>query len=98
MTEAAIEFPELVTADLDVAEVQQLFDDVATCTRLLDVLVKSGALQHADPNPVALESARQRLLSGEVRALQLRYVHDGSEWRDTLVAVDGVFRLTRIRL
>lgn len=96
--EQPIEFPELTTAELNVEELSALFRDIVACTELLDVLVKGGAEQHADPNPVGLESARDRLVSGRVRGMQVRYLYEGAEWRDTLVGGEGRFRLTRIRL
>lgn len=96
--EQPIEFPELTTADLDIEALTALFRDIVACTELLDVLMKGGAEQHADPNPVGLETARELLVSGAVRGLQMRYLYEGSEWRDTLVGREGSFRLTRIRM
>lgn len=94
--EQPIEFPELTTADLDIDELSALFRDIVACTQLLDVLQKGGTEQHADPDPVGLEAAREALVGGSVRGLQIRYLYDGEEWRDTIIGMNGSFRLTRI--
>ena len=83
---------------LDEARCEALLSDYERVARVLDVLVKGAPTARADPRPVALRSAVEALRAGAVRGVQIRYLHEGGEWRDTwMPAQDGV-RVVRIRL
>ena len=43
------------------------------------------------------DDARDRLLNGSARAVQVRYCYDGFEWTDTILAANGGFRVVRCR-
>ncbi len=89
--------PELQDTLLDAATLGQLFGDLATHARVLDVLTKGGATERTDGKPIGLDQAQRSLLAGDVRAVQIRYLFDQVEWRDTLMRVPGGIRLVRIQ-
>jgi hypothetical protein len=89
--------PELTQAVLDQTTLDRLFDDIAGCTRLLDVTVKLSANRMVPQERVTLEEARALLDARAVRGVQLRYLYDGGEWWDTLIATPDGVRVVRIR-
>jgi len=90
--------PDLQEAALDADTLAALVRDLETQTRILDVIVKGGAVQRADTSPTTLSGSVAQLLNGQVRGVQVRYEHAGSEWRDTLMRRDGGVRLVRIQM
>jgi hypothetical protein len=46
---------------------------------------------------LSLEQARQLLLEGRARGIQIRYHYDGADWWDTLMRTPQGIRLVRIR-
>jgi hypothetical protein len=90
--------PQLQTAVLDAATLGQLFVDLQACAQVLDVLAKRGAEVRADEAPITLADAHRLLVQGAARGIQLRYLYDGAEWRDTLLAAGGAFRLCRMKM
>ncbi len=90
--------PELHQAVLDVATVEQLFADIAQCAQVIEVGCKHGSCRRVGGEQrQTLEQARDLLLHNQVRGVQIRYLFDGGLWWDTLLRVEGGFRLTRIR-
>lgn len=91
--------PDLHQSELDEATLRQLFDDVRTHTELLEVIPKHAATGYVpEIAAITLAEGLDLLLGGGVRALQLRYRHDGSTWWDTLMPTSpGVFRIVRIQ-
>lgn len=92
----SIPLPPMCDALLDLPTVEQLFSDLMACAEVQSVLEKNSPRQHAEPGSIPIETAQERLLSGQARAIQLRYRHQGQEWCDTLLAVPGGFRLVRL--
>lgn len=90
--------PTLQETVLDDARLDDLFADVAREAELLEIVFKGGAEAHApEPDPRApLAAARAALRDRTVFGVQLRYVHDGVEWWDTLMLVPGGTRLVRM--
>jgi hypothetical protein len=91
--------PDLHQSELDEATLRQLFEDVRTHTELMEVIPKYAATGYV-PEIAAITMAEglELLLSGGVRALQLRYRHDGTIWWDTLMPTPQVsFRIVRIQ-
>lgn len=91
--------PDLHQGLLDDATVDQLFRDLASFARILEIIPK-----FADRRPVedgasvlSLEEARSLLQSGAVRGVQVRYQHEGAQWWDTLMRTPQGVRLVRIR-
>jgi hypothetical protein len=89
--------PPLYEARLDAAGAARLLDDVERAARLLDVLVKTGPREHAGREPVTLEEARRIVAEGGAWGLQLRYLFEGEEWRDTLLRDGEGWRVFRMR-
>ena len=91
--------PDLHQADLDEATLRQLFDDVSAHTELMEVIPKHAASGYVpEIAAITLAEGLDLLLAGGVRALQLRYRHDGSIWWDTLMpTANGTFRIVRIQ-
>ena len=90
--------PPMWQAHLDATALGQLFADLGTAAEVLSVQGKVGAGRYASPEPLTLETARERLASGESAGVQLRYRYGGSEWADTLLRVAGGFRLVRCQV
>lgn len=98
MSDAAPSLPPLQQALLDAATLQALFSDLALCTRLLSVHVRApGAARGGQPDTCSLETARDGLLSGLLRSVQIRYAYENATWCDTLIAAPGGARIIRIR-
>jgi hypothetical protein len=89
--------PELQEALLDSPVLEQLFSDIETCTGIIEVIPKMAARACAPQTAISLAQGRQLLLSGRLRALQIRYSYAGSQWWDTLMCHDGRVRLVRIQ-
>jgi len=91
------DLPELQDATIDAAVVIALFDDIDQCAELREILVK-GAPQalSGQETPHTLESARDALLQGEIRAVQLRYTYENTPWCDTITVLPRGFHLIRM--
>lgn len=94
MTDA---LPPVHEAVLDGATLDALVADLQAHAELLDVMIKGAPSAYATFAPTELPAAVAALREGRVRALQLRYRHGGSEWRDTLVPGPSGVRLVRIQ-
>lgn len=92
------ELPQLQDALLDDAMVDDLFGDIAAAGELLEIVWKGSAERYAgDPDTAAsLAAARSALRDKRVFGVQLRYLHAGVEWWDTLMLVPGGTRLVRM--
>lgn len=91
-----IEFPDLHESILDEARLDALFNDIAMEAQVLSVLLKGGAEVLAEGGDVALSEALSMLKQGRVRAVQVRYVHRGKAWTDTLLRTANGYRVVRI--
>ncbi len=91
--------PDLHQSDLDETTLRQLFRDVADHTDLLEVIPKQAATGYVpEIGSITLAEGLDLLLGNGVRALQLRYRHDGVTWWDTLMPTPaGTFRIVRIQ-
>ncbi len=88
--------PDLQDAVLAEAEVDALFADLATHATVGEIVWKGGATDRAQGAAPSLQDAREALRSGAVRGVQIRYLHEGRRWWDTLMRVPGGVRLVRI--
>ena len=91
--------PDLHQSELDEATLRQLFEDVAAHTELLEVIPKHAATGYVpEIASITLAEGLDLVLTGGVRALQLRYRHGGTIWWDTLMPTPhGTFRIVRIQ-
>ncbi len=90
------ELPPMSEALLDERAVSALFDDIGALGELLDVQLKGGARSRASDAACDLSSAKDALLSGATRAVQLRYRHKDTVWWDTLLRQGQHIKLVRI--
>jgi hypothetical protein len=91
------ELPELHETVLDEATVDRLFTDIAELTRVIEVIPKASGRGYVGEQSITLQAARQMLRSRGCRAIQVRYVHDGAQWWDTLMPQPKGTRIVRIR-
>lgn len=91
--------PDLHQSELDEATLRQLFEDVRAHTELVEIIPKHAATAHvSEHSALTLDDGLALLLGGGVRALQLRYRHDGALWWDTLMPTPhGTYRIIRIQ-
>lgn len=92
-----IELPTLQDTLLDDATVDRLFADIAELTRVLEVIPKTAERGYVGTGCISIQQARAMLRSRNCRAIQLRYIHDGAQWWDTLMPRPGGTRIVRIR-
>lgn len=90
--------PVVHEALLDDATRDQLFFDVAHAAELVELRVKRlpGARVGEGAAAVSLEEARELLAAREIVGVQLRYVHGGRTWWDTLLSTPEGTRLVRV--
>ena len=82
---------------IDWDTVDRIFFDVGAAAKLVSAQVKRGAARFAEPGAVDLAAARDALFAGAA-GVQLRYLHGGVEWWDTLIPTgDGRVRIVRAR-
>lgn len=91
------ELPELHESILDEATVDQLFADIKALTRVVEVIPKTISRGYVQEGSISLDEGRQMLRNGCCRALQVRYLHDGALWWDTLITQPEGTRVVRIR-
>ena len=95
-----LKLPPLQQSALDPDTLAQLFVDLATCTEILEIIPKAMAQGYVPESSVlGLDEAKQMLLTGAVRGLQIRYRYEGCQWWDTLLPdpASGGFRIVRIQ-
>jgi hypothetical protein len=91
------ELPPLYQADLDQEAYEALLRDLANLDEL-EVSVKSAPRAFAPERAaVTLADARHALEAGEVRAIQVRYLHEAKVWVDTILRTPAGLRLVRIQ-
>ena len=91
------ELPELHESLLDEATVDQLFADIKALTQVVEVIPKTLSQGYVQEGSISLDEGRRMLRQGDCRALQVRYLHDGALWWDTLMALPNGTRVVRIR-
>jgi len=83
-------------ATLSHAQLHALIDDITQLCRVVAILPRSEGMIE----PIACDSpeaGKNMLLSGQIRALQIRYIFEGQEWWDTIISDGmGAFQVTRI--
>ena len=96
---SALRFPEMRDAVLSAEDIAALRNDLRAHAVVTSVMEKGAAQLRANSSQPAhdLEPSIERLLTGEVRAIQVRYAFDGHDWTDTLMRLSEGFRLVRCR-
>jgi hypothetical protein len=89
--------PTVSLADLDAEAFAALMQELSAFEREGDLTVKTAEHQLvATQDSSALAAARRALLSGQVRAVQVRYQHAGVLWVDTILKNANAFTLVRM--
>lgn len=88
--------PELQDAVLAPEQLAALLADYEAHVQIGEVILKGAATARAMTTNPSLQDANAALRSGAVRGVQIRYLHDGREWWDTLMATPQGVRLVRI--
>ncbi len=90
--------PELLQSGIDDATLRQLITDIGTHTKILEIIPKHAPGYVAEnPAPIQLDEAYHQLIDHTLRGLQLRYIHEGKTWWDTIMPQPGgLFRIVRI--
>lgn len=91
--------PDLLQSVLGPTDLDALFRDIGSLTRVLEIIPKHGPRDHVPDAPVSLslDEARTLLDSGAICGLQIRYVHDNTQWWDTLLRTPEGVRIVRIQ-
>jgi len=88
--------PEVFAGDLDGPLFEDYFADLEELADIHAVMLKDGPEDRAEAAHVSLDQARMLLVVGSVRGVQIRYLHEGIEWIDTLVRQPQSVRLVRM--
>lgn len=94
---STLNLPELQQAVVDHETLDRLFQDIAACTKVLEVIPKFNDRAYVPESSLDLNSGRDLFLNHRLRALQLRYLYQGTEWWDTLMHLPGQVKLVRIQ-
>lgn len=89
--------PLLVEGTIDPDILRRLFSDLESAAVILGVREKAGTDSLAAQDDISLDGALERLLTGAVRAVQVRYRFAGHDWADTIFALLAGFRVIRCR-
>ncbi len=90
-----LEWPEMRSTVVDDADVEGFFSELSLETRVIGVLIRGAAITVSDLP--TLREARDLLLSGRATGVQIRYVHLGAEWSDTIMRTGAGLRMVRVR-
>ena len=91
------DLPPMREAILGVAEIEALFADLSRFASNVQLIARRrNAGADGDHSP-RLAEACERLVSGDVRKMQVRYEWQDARWIDTFELQDGGIRLVRIQ-
>ena len=91
-----IDQPPLLQGEINQAQLDELFNDLASCAEIANVQVRGRSAALPD-STTSLASAQQLINSGEACSVQIRYRHNGVDWCDTLIAQPTGVRLIRMQ-
>jgi len=91
------DLPTLNESLLDRDTLSRLFRDIASCTQVLEVVVKHKPTDYVGSGRIGLEDACRLIEERAVRGVQVRYFYDGTQWWDTLMVLSPGVRLVRIQ-
>lgn len=97
MDDAKPPLPPLYESILDEPTLARLFEDLSTRATMLEIVARGPGQRRAAGAPLTLAEAQSAFASGELRALQLRYVFEGAQWWDTLTRAEAGVKLLRIQ-
>lgn len=92
---AAPQMPAMREGLLSRDDLMRLCEDIVDLTQVLSIQTRSGGNTNSDTADRSLSDSLMDLWEGRLQAVQIRYVHDGHEWTDTLLRVGSVVRVVR---
>lgn len=87
----------LVRKRLDANGVQQHLTLIKNTAQQVELRIKGGDVAYSEASADQLADLGRQLVDGTIVAVQLRYLHDGEEWCDTLMRAKKDYRLVRMR-
>lgn len=81
---------------LDPATLDQYFKDLAAHAEMISVQEKQSPTEYVHENSMDLSAAREKVMSGNARAVQIRYRYEELEWCDTLLCKSSGVKLIRM--
>jgi hypothetical protein len=96
--QTAAPLPDVYQGFLDRPGLSALIADLRALPGGVAVSVKSSERGYVDETlQFGLEAAFDALAAGQVRAVQLRYMHESTPWTDTVFRAGDGYRLVRMR-
>jgi hypothetical protein len=89
--------PIMVEGVMQEAMLRQYFTDLQTCATIMEILEKNLLATTSVSTANDLNTLLHKLLNGETRRAQIRYLYDGVHWTDTLLASRRGFKVVRCR-
>lgn len=89
--------PTLYEAQLDAAQVKDLFTDLEHGAQIHEVRTKHGGTTRSKLGAADLPSLSAQLWGSERQSLQIIYTHKGRTWIDTLMRTTEGVKLVRMR-
>lgn len=86
--------PEILQAEWDHDQLMALFSDLDAGAEVRHVQLRTESTDSS----VTLAEARAAFLSGQARAIQVRYEFEGELWSDTILPGDPTTKIIRSRL
>lgn len=81
---------------LDPETLEQYFNDLATYAQIISLQEKQSPDEYVRENTISLLEAHEKVISGSVRAIQIRYRFEQQEWCDTLIRQKSGVKLVRM--
>lgn len=89
--------PTLYEAQLDVAQVNDLFTDLEHAAQIHEVRIKHGGTARSKLGGADLPALTSLLWANISQSIQIIYTHKGSTWIDTLMRTPDGAKLVRMR-
>lgn len=89
--------PTLYEAELDAAQVTELFTDLEHAAQIHEVRSKTGGTARSTRTDIDLAAVRAQLWSGPQQSVQIIYAHQGRTWIDTLMRTSAGVKLVRMQ-
>jgi hypothetical protein len=86
----------LSEALLHAETLHQLLFDIENAATLIGISIKYKPTENAETAALPLSQIAEALLAKRILGVQIRYIHQGHEWWDTLLCVPDGTRLVRI--
>lgn len=96
--EHAFRFPPMCDSVISRDELQALMSDLKQFTTIEEILLRQQRRGYIDETQQpGIDDVFPLLDGGHVRGVQIRYSWESSCWFDTIMIIEGGFRLIRVR-